>query len=109
MAERFRPANQTNPQRSRAAAQPAQSAVRRNLFQNGGGPNARAARRPVPVSTDSAETILDDEVPEPDSSEIVVRDRHGEIEIGDPPTPDLDETGEEDEECKQEMERTSSS
>lgn len=104
MSERFRPANQTNPQRNRAAAP--QPAVRRNLFQQNGGPNARAARRPGPVSADSAETILDVEAPESESSEIVVRDRHGEVEIGDPPTPDLDEPGEEeDDEGKQEMER----
>lgn len=103
MAERFRSTNQSNPSRNRTAAP--QPAIRRNIFQ-GAGPNARAARRPGPVSADSAETILDVEAPEPESTEIVVRDCHGEIVMDDLPTLELDELGEdEDEEGKQEMER----
>ena len=110
MSDRFRSVNPPAQSRNRTAAPQSQqpAPARRNLFQSGGGPNARAARRPAAASVNSAETVLDVEHPGSDSSEIVVRDRHGEVEIGDPPTPDLDEECEEDEEGKQEMERTSS-
>lgn len=59
--------------------------VRRNLFQS------QLTRRPTPTSSNSAETLrLDVEVLS-DSDEIVVRDKHGEIDLGDPPTPVFDE------------------
>lgn len=106
MTDRFRPNNQPNAPRSRVAAPNApQPAIRRNLFQNGGGANARAARRPVPVSAESAETVIAAETSDHDTSEIVVRDRHGEVEIGDLEAPQFDETSEGDDEGKQEMER----
>ncbi|CAH0053289.1 unnamed protein product [Clonostachys solani] len=62
--------------------------VRRNLFQT---QNAKP-RRPVAPSAHSSETVrIEVEAPAPDSSEIVVRDRHGEIEFGEPPSPDLED------------------
>ncbi|KOS18687.1 hypothetical protein ESCO_000410 [Escovopsis weberi] len=84
------------------------------------GPNSRSSRahpslfrnqlirRPTASSTNSAETLrLDgDAGSASDSSEIVVRDQHGEIEVENPPTPVVDD---EDElaamEDRQELER----
>lgn len=81
--------------------------VRRNLFQ---GPQQQSkARRPAPVSSqNSAETVrLDADVPSlADSSEIVVRDRHGEIEWGEPPSPDLEDQADVPMDNRQEIERT---
>lgn len=59
--------------------------VRRNLFQS------QLTRRPTASSSASAETLHLDVDVLSDTSEIVVRDKHGEIELGDPPTPVLDD------------------
>lgn len=63
--------------------------IRRNLFQN------HLARRPTPTtssSNTSAETLRLGEVEVlSDTSEIVVRDKNGEFEVGDPPTPPPDD------------------
>jgi hypothetical protein len=54
--------------------------VRRNLF------HQHLSRRPTTSSTStSAETLRLDIEPESDTSEIVVRDKNGDFEIGDPP------------------------
>ncbi|KAI5461259.1 hypothetical protein BGZ63DRAFT_230896 [Mariannaea sp. PMI_226] len=55
--------------------------IRRNLFQS------QLTRRPNASSPASAETLHLDVDVLSDTSEIVVRDQHGEIELGDPPTP----------------------
>lgn len=96
MAERTRPVTNGAP-RSRAPA----TGVRRNLFQS------QLTRRPTPASSNSAETLRLDVDVLSDTSEIVVRDQHGEIELGDPPTPILEDPdempsaeGEEDPESK---------
>uniref|UniRef100_A0A8H7TSV3 Uncharacterized protein n=1 Tax=Bionectria ochroleuca TaxID=29856 RepID=A0A8H7TSV3_BIOOC len=71
---------------SRPRASATLAGVRRNLFQT---QNAKP-RRPVAPSAHSSETLrIEAEVPAPDSSEIVVRDRHGEIQFGEPPPPIL--------------------
>lgn len=63
--------------------------VRRNLFQS------QLTRRPTAGSTStSAETLHLDVDVLSDTSEIVVRDKHGEIELGDPPTPMMDDEDE---------------
>ncbi|KAI6090901.1 hypothetical protein F4821DRAFT_12405 [Hypoxylon rubiginosum] len=63
--------------------------VRRNLFQS------QLTRRPTPTnssSNTSAETIrLGDVEVLSDTSEIVIRDKNGEFEVDDPPTPPLDD------------------
>ncbi|KAE9374426.1 hypothetical protein N431DRAFT_335108 [Stipitochalara longipes BDJ] len=60
--------------------------VRRNLF------HQHLSRRPTTSSTStSAETLRLDVDPESDSSEIVIRDKNGEFEIGDPPMQSFDE------------------
>lgn len=108
MAERHRPSN-LNPNPSGSASARTRGgahapAIRRNLFQNG--QNAKGTRRPAPVSSNSAEPLhLDIDVPGSDSSEIVVRDSHGEIELGDPPTPDMEDQGELPLDSQQESER----
>ncbi|OTB05849.1 hypothetical protein M426DRAFT_10294 [Hypoxylon sp. CI-4A] len=68
--------------------------IRRNLFQN------QLTRRPTPTtssSNNSVETLRLGEVEVlSDTSDIVIRDRNGEFEIGDPPSPtpdDPEETG----------------
>lgn len=69
--------------------------VRRNLFQS------NLTRRPTPTnsgsSNNSTETLrLGDVEVLSDTSEIVIRDKNGEFEVGDPPTPppdDLDDGG----------------
>jgi hypothetical protein len=80
--------------------------VRRNFFQ---GQQPSRARRPGPVTADSAETAetvrLDADVPNANTSDIVVRDQDGEIKWGDPPSPDLDESMELPDESRQEVER----
>ncbi|KXJ93118.1 hypothetical protein Micbo1qcDRAFT_203240 [Microdochium bolleyi] len=80
------------------------SGVRRNLFQS------QLTRRPTPTSTGSAETLRlgDNNVDVlSDTSEIVVRDKNGDFEIGDPPTPPLEdpEDGGLDEAQENEQER----
>lgn len=111
MADRNRPSNfpgnrvptQNEPQRPRGAPHPA--AVRRNLFQSS--QHAKAARRPAPAPSNSSETLrLDLEAPSSsDSSEIVVRDRYGEIELGDPPTPVFEEQADVPQDSRHESER----
>ncbi|RMJ15992.1 hypothetical protein BHE90_007108 [Fusarium euwallaceae] len=63
------------------------ASVRRNLFQS------QLTRRPTGggSSSTSAETLHLDVDVLSDTSEIVVRDKHGEIELGDPPTPMLED------------------
>ena len=82
MADRSRPGSSNAP---RPAANANSAGVRRNLFQS------HLTRRPTPggaSASTSAETLrLDAEGAGSDTSEIVVRDQHGEIELGDPPTP----------------------
>ncbi|KAH7189021.1 uncharacterized protein B0J16DRAFT_106140 [Fusarium flagelliforme] len=78
--------------------------VRRNLFQN------QLTRRPTAGSTStSAETLHLDVDVLSDTSEIVVRDKHGEIELGDPPTPIMDDEDElpldHRQECEKERQR----
>jgi hypothetical protein len=70
--------------RSRTGA----SSVRRNLFQS------QLTRRPTPSSSTSNETLrLDGEggSQTSDTSDIVVRDKNGDVDIGDPPTPPVDD------------------
>ncbi|KAI0167114.1 hypothetical protein GGR52DRAFT_575077 [Hypoxylon sp. FL1284] len=66
--------------------------VRRNLFQS------QLTRRPTPTnssSNSSAETLrLADVEVLSETSEIVLRDKNGEIEVDDPPTPPLDDPDE---------------
>ncbi|RBR14970.1 uncharacterized protein FIESC28_07472 [Fusarium coffeatum] len=78
--------------------------VRRNLFQS------QLTRRPTAGSTStSAETLHLDVDVLSDTSEIVVRDKHGEIELGDPPTPIMEDEDElpldHRQECEKERQR----
>ncbi|KAH6648831.1 hypothetical protein BKA67DRAFT_661782 [Truncatella angustata] len=77
--------------------------VRRNLFQS------QLTRRPTPTSSNSGETLrLDVDVLDSEASEIVIRDKNGEFEVGDPPTPPMDEgseAGAVDEDGEHERER----
>ncbi|RDL35004.1 UPF0220 protein [Venustampulla echinocandica] len=60
--------------------------VRRNLFHH------QLSRRPTTSSTStSAETVRLDVEHESDTSDIVIRDKNGEFEIGDPPMQSFDE------------------
>jgi hypothetical protein len=61
------------------------SGVRRNLFQS------QLTRRPTPSSSTSTETLRLDADAQSESSEIVIRDKNGEIELADPPTPPIDD------------------
>jgi len=64
--------------------------VRRNLF------HQHLSRRPTTSSTStSTETLRLDIEPESDSSEIVIRDKNGEFEIGDLPMTSFDDEQEE--------------
>jgi len=64
--------------------------VRRNLF------HQHLSRRPTTSSTStSTETLRLDIEPESDSSEIVIRDKNGEFEIGDLPMTSFDDEHEE--------------
>lgn len=63
----------------------APGAVRRNLFQS------QLTRRPTSISSNSAETLHMDADSVSNTSDIVIRDEHGDFEIGDPPTPPMDE------------------
>ncbi|KAM5342537.1 hypothetical protein ACJ41O_013503 [Fusarium nematophilum] len=89
MADRPRAAtNGGGVSRSRNGASSA-AGVRRNLFQS------QLTRRPTAGSSStSAETLHLDVDVLSDTSEIVVRDKHGEIELGDPPTPVLEDEDE---------------
>jgi len=73
------------------------NSVRRNLFQ------AHLTRRPTAGSNGSAETLRlggdgsdgmasEESQPESQSIEIVVRDKNGDVELGDPPTPPMDDS-----------------
>ncbi|KAG5655915.1 hypothetical protein KAF25_000835 [Fusarium avenaceum] len=90
MADRPRPTtNGTGVSRSRNGA--SSTGVRRNLFQN----QNQLTRRPTAGSTStSAETLHLDADVLSDTSEIVVRDKYGEIELGDPPTPMMEDEDE---------------
>lgn len=97
MADRTRaPVNGGVP-RNREAAGPG---VRRNLFQS------QLTRRPTASSSNSNETLRLDVDGMSESSEIVVRDQHGEIELGDPPTPILEDPDEVPIDERQENEST---
>ncbi|KAK5993350.1 hypothetical protein PT974_06780 [Cladobotryum mycophilum] len=75
---------------SRSARTPglASTTSRPNLFRS------QLIRRPTASSSNSAETLRLDADGLSDSSEIVVRDQHGEIEIENPPTPIIDDEDE---------------
>lgn len=60
---------------------PATGGVRRNLFQAG------LTRRPTPGSSTSAETLRLDVDVQSESSDILVRDPNGQIELGNTPAP----------------------
>lgn len=118
MAERSHPTSNGNTMSHGASRGPAinprgsatLAGVRRNLFQSQGIPQAptRALRRPAAApstasplasntnNNDENETVRPDADAQPnsDATGIVVRDRHGEIEWGEPPSPDLDDQGE---------------
>lgn len=84
--------------RARGGGIPA-SNVRRNLFQS------QLTRRPTASSSTSAETLrLDADVPS-ESEDIVVRDKNGEVELGDPPTPPMGDPEEEVLDAGQEHEK----
>ena len=131
MAERNRPGN-LNPTSNNASgsattrirtgvASASLPTARRNHFQSSTSSStgtstssrnlnaSRGARRPAPGSSlATADSMhLDAGVPSSDSSEIVVRDSHGEIELGDPPTPDLEDQEELPLDSQQESERMS--
>lgn len=103
MADRTRTTtNGTGVPRSRNGASSA--GVRRNLFQS------QLTRRPTAGSTStSAETLHSDVDILSDTSEIVVRDKHGEIELGDLPTPIMEDEDElpldHRQECEKERQR----
>jgi hypothetical protein len=60
--------------------------VRRNLF------HQHLSRRPTTSSTStSAETLRLDIEADSETSDIVIRDKNGDFEVGDPPIPELDE------------------
>lgn len=94
MADRPRGASNAAGPRPKVPA----GSVRRNLFQS------QLTRRPTPSTTNSAETLRLDVDVLSDTSEIVVRDQHGEIELGDPPTPILEDPDEVPAEDRQENE-----
>jgi len=73
------------------------SGVRRNLFQS------HLTRRPTTGSSGSAESLRlggeggggvarEEPQSESQSGEIVVRDKNGDVELGDPPTPPMDDS-----------------
>jgi hypothetical protein len=81
-----RPPPVTRPSASRPARNPAAQSVKRNLFQS------QLTRRPTPTSSsNSAETLRLDIDVLSDTSEIVIRDKNGEFEVGDPPIPPMEE------------------
>lgn len=108
---------------SRTRASATLAGVRRNLFQSSGQQQQHQqhqhqqhqqqhlarVRRPGPSVTNSSETLRVDAATSldgaGDSSEIVVRDRHGEIELGEPPAPDPEEDEEMAHDDVQERER----
>ncbi|KAI1853744.1 hypothetical protein JX266_001728 [Neoarthrinium moseri] len=70
---------------SSSSSTTAAGGVRRNLFQS------QLTRRPTPTSSNSAETTRLDVDVLSETSEIVIRDKNGEFEVGDPPTPPVDD------------------
>ncbi len=54
---------------------------------------SRASSHGVPPSNSSTstETLRLDNDAQPESSDIVIRDKNGEVELGDPPTPPVDD------------------
>lgn len=104
-----RPPPHARPGTNRAAARTNTAGVRRNLFQS------QLTRRPTPTNSSSsaasasAETLrLGDVEVLSDTSDIVLRDKDGEFEVGDPPTPPddgLDDGGAPDEAQENERER----
>jgi hypothetical protein len=75
--------------------------VRRNLFHH------HLSRRPTTSSTStSAETVRLDLEVESESSDIVIRDKNGDYEVGDPLVPILDEQEEPGNQEAQEDEST---
>ncbi|KAL8363978.1 hypothetical protein RB601_009634 [Gaeumannomyces tritici] len=73
------------PQGISRARPPVSSSVRRNLFQS------QLTRRPTPTSSGESETLRLDADASAESSDIVVRDKNGEVELDDPPTPPIDD------------------
>ncbi|KAI9149230.1 UPF0220 domain protein [Paramyrothecium foliicola] len=94
MADRSRVTNGTAPRPREGGA----AGIRRNLFQS------QLTRRPTASSSNSTETLRLDVDVLSESSEIVVRDEHGEIELGDPPTPILEDPDEVPADDRQETE-----
>ncbi|KAH8664097.1 hypothetical protein BX600DRAFT_291611 [Xylariales sp. PMI_506] len=84
-APAIRPPRGTAPTAVQSAAHTLPGGVRRNLFQS------QLTRRPTPTSSTSAETLRLDVDVLSDTSEIVIRDKNGEFEMGDPPTPPMDD------------------
>ena len=77
------------PERRQAASNSTTSrstGVRRNLF------HQHLSRRPTTSSTStSAETLRLDIEPDSETSDIVIRDKNGDFEVGDPPMQSLDD------------------
>lgn len=96
MADRSRTTTNGGVSRSRNGTS---ASVRRNLFQS------QLTRRPTASSSASTETLHLDVDVLSDTSEIVVRDKHGEIELGDPPTPVLEDEDEVPLDHRQESEK----
>ncbi|RDW89528.1 UPF0220 protein [Coleophoma cylindrospora] len=72
---------------SSTTSRPTSTGVRRNLF------HQHLSRRPTTSSTStSAETLRLDLEPDSGTSDIVIRDKNGDIQICDPPLQSLDET-----------------
>ncbi|CAK7245059.1 MAG: hypothetical protein STHCBS139747_006625 [Sporothrix thermara] len=93
---------------SGASTASASTSVRRNLFQS------QLTRRPthaMPTGSASVAPSLDGSERDigahlkPGPAEIVVRDRNGEVELVDPPSPTADEMGETALDARQEVER----
>ncbi|ORY71623.1 uncharacterized protein BCR38DRAFT_480123 [Pseudomassariella vexata] len=87
MADRPPPVTRPGAPRPARNNHTAATGVRRNLFQS------QLTRRPTPASSNSAETMRFDidVLSEADTSEIVIRDQNGEVQVGDPPAPSDDE------------------
>ncbi|KAH7166070.1 hypothetical protein EDB81DRAFT_273062 [Dactylonectria macrodidyma] len=96
MADRSRTAPNGGVSRTRNGTS---ASVRRNLFQS------QLTRRPTASSSTSAETLHLDADVLSDTSDIVIRDKHGEIELGDPPTPALEDEDEVPLDHRQESEK----
>jgi hypothetical protein len=84
---------------SRARSAITAPSVRRNLFQS------QLTRRPTATSSTSAETLRLDTDAQSESSDIVIRDKNGEIDLGDPPTPPVDDPDEVPMDARQDNEK----